>query len=206
MGVLLINSAQNLMNSTKSQMFGVADDIRNDYILMSGRLNDQIFEYKQTLNQFQADVHSREQRLRTELESKQRVLLHMNGIAEQQKHDQMIMQNEYEEKLRILKEQIEKTKVENEMKSNDLSQSDGQKLQVQIKQYLDYVKQIGHELQSELLRYAQHSGNSQQYQHLQTQKMQINSSIDRIYALASNAISIGSSASNNANNVNGSNE
>merc|ERR1712244_152807 len=104
-----------------------------------------------------------------------------------------------------LKEQIEKTKVENEMKSNDLSQSDGQKLQVQIKQYLDYVKQIGHELQSELLRYAQHSGNGQQMQQLQTQKMQINSSIDRVYALASNAISIGSSTSNNAN-VNDSNE
>merc|ERR1712154_661275 len=197
MGVLLINSAQNLMNSTKSQMFGVADDIRNDYILMSTRLHDQIFEYKQTLNQFQADVHSREQRLRTDLETKQRVLLHMNGISEQQKHDANVMKVEYEEKLRILQEKLDEQKGD-ELKGND-GNEDMQKLQMQIKQYLDAVRSIGNGLQSELLAYAQHNGDHQKYNQLQQQKNQINGYIDRLFSMAMAAMSNGSSSASSAN-------
>jgi len=187
--VLMINSAQNLMNSSKSKMYQIADNIKSDYHLMSSRLNDQIFEYKQTLNQFQADVHSREQRLRTELETKQRVLLHMNGIAEQQKHDQMIIQSEYEEKLRILEEKlvenVQKDKIENEMKSNE----NKQKLSMQIKQCLEYVRSYGNNLQSELLIYAQQSSNNAKYGQLQQQKMHFINTIDQIFSLSMSAMS-----------------
>merc|ERR1712228_919873 len=196
--VLLINSAQNLMNSHKSKMYQVADEIKNDYMAMSSRLNDQIFEYKQTLNQFQVDVHSREQRLRTELETKQRVLLHMNGIAEQQKHDQMIIQSEYEEKLRVLEqklnENVQKDQIENEIKSND----DNEKLSMQIKQCLEYVRSYGNNLQSELLIYAQQSQNNAKYQQLQQQKMHFINTIDQIFGLSMSAMSNSASSTNHA--------
>merc|ERR1712228_664707 len=149
-------------------------------------------------NQFQDDVHSREQRLRTELETKQRVLLHMNGIAEQQKHDQMIIQSEYEEKLRVLEqklnENVQKDQIENEIKSND----DNEKLSMQIKQCLEYVRSYGNNLQSELLIYAQQSQNNAKYQQLQQQKMHFINTIDQIFGLSMSAMSNSASSTNDA--------
>jgi len=198
--MLLIDRSQNLINSTKSKMFGVTDEIKSDYIQMSTRLHDQIFEYKQTLNQFQADVHSREQRLRTDLETKQRVLLHMNGISEQQKHDANAMKAEYEEKLRVLQEKLDEQKGD-DLKGDDQS-GDMQKLQVQIKQYLDAVRNIGNGLQSELLAYTQQSGNHQRYNQLQQQKNQMNGYIDRLFSMAMTAMSSGGSSASTSASAN----
>merc|ERR1712228_578526 len=161
--ILLINSAQNLMNSHKSKMYQVADDIKSDYHSMSSRLNDQIFEYKQTLNQFQDDVHSREQRLRTELEQK-------------------------------LNENVQKDQIENEIKSND----ENEKLSMQIKQCLEYVRSYGNNLQSELLIYAQQSQNNAKYQQLQQQKMHFINTIDQIFGLSMSAMSNSASSTNDA--------
>merc|ERR1712176_170361 len=101
----LIETSPNILNPTKNKIHHITNDIKEDYSSMISRLNGQIFEYKQTLNQFQADVQSREERLRRELENKQRVLIHMNGIIEQQKKDQKNIKNEHELQIKELKEE-----------------------------------------------------------------------------------------------------
>merc|ERR1712154_641439 len=101
----LIETSPNILNPTKNKIYHITNDIKEDYSSMISRLNGQIFEYKQTLNQFQADVQSREERLRRELENKQRVLIHMNGIIEQQKKDQKNIKNEHELQIKELKEE-----------------------------------------------------------------------------------------------------
>ena len=107
--LLIINSSQNISSDSKESIYDISSSIKQDYSSMIQRLNGQIFEYKQTLNQFQDDVQSREQRLRQELENKQRVLIHMNGIIEQQKNDQLQIKNKYNQEINKLKQENNKT-------------------------------------------------------------------------------------------------
>merc|ERR1712154_638538 len=190
----LIEGSLNNKDPNKRKMYGVTEDIKDDYHSMIARLNGQISEYKQTLNQFQDDVQSREQRLRQELENKQRVLIHMNGIIEQQKNDQLSNQQEYEQKInQIQQEYKEKLLVKSKLNPAQQQNINNDEKQIQLKQHLEYLRSIGNALQSQLTAYAQTDYNK--LQQIQQQKQNLNNTIDRLYDISTSLASNNNTAS-----------
>eukprot|EP01083_Nonionella_stella_P166938 559723_1 len=178
----------NMDESIKSHQYAVINEIKDDYTGMTVRLNGQLFEYKETLNQFQDDVQSREQRYRQELEKKQLVLIHMNGMIEQQTKDNKLIKNEYEEKMREMRvefeDKLEKNKILNEMKGGKSDPNHRNQIQLKIKQYLEYLRSMSSQLQQELKQYHMHSSSAKQMQQLEQQRQQINTTIDNLHDLA----------------------
>mmetsp|Transcript_54858 Transcript_54858/g.91022 ORF Transcript_54858/g.91022 Transcript_54858/m.91022 type:complete len:912 (+) Transcript_54858:169-2904(+) len=170
----LIHSLPHSTDATKSQMFVATNSIKQDHASTVNRLHGQFLEQKQTLNQFQEDVQSREQRLRRDLEDKQRILIHMNGMLEQQKkeHQQQI----------------------NELKANPASAAapaassspSDAAAQQQIQQQLEYLRRIGNGVQDELASMLSQTNNLQRLRELEQYKQQFNRGVDRVHLLSAN--------------------
>lgn len=150
------------------------DDIYNDYLFMYAHMTDQLSEYKQTLDQFTQDVDSRELQMKHELESKQRVLLHLQGLVEHQKQMMQIMKQEHNESVQRLSDQYEE-KIERERIFKNLEASNANKKRIalatsssdsdfeqQILGHKAYLKKIISALQPQLANVSNWSEMSQQ--------------------------------------------
>ena len=146
----LVDGSLSTANPDRHKIHAISEDLKQDYLSVISRLNGQLSEYKQTLNQFQDDVHSREQRWRLEIENKQRVLLHMHGICDQQKADEQALRSEYEEKIREIhaeyKERNDKNKGFDRMRGG--STNNHQVLEV--RKSLQMLQKLADALHSEL--------------------------------------------------------
>merc|ERR1712087_267750 len=163
----------------KRRMNGLTLEMKDDYEAMISRLNQQIIEFKQTLNQFEDDVQARSQRWRLDFEDQQRGLLHMQGINEQLKADETALRKEHEEQLQALRQEHREKADQREVMERMKSGSNRTELAQRIKQRLDYAAQLATYLQSELQKAyraqsQQPNGQSQlqQRQHNLAQHMQ----------------------------------
>ena len=192
--VSLVNSSPNVMTTTKTQIGQICENVKQDYSSMVSRLNGQIFETKQTLNQYEDDVQSRDQRLRQELENKQRQLIHDDGIIDQQHRELELIQNQHQQEIKKLKiahqEKLEKHKL---LFNNNNKNGNNNR----IKQSLQYLRGVSDALHSQIMQYS--SNDRHKLQQLQQQKSQINNVIDEVYELSFAAANSG--GSNNMDDI-----
>merc|ERR1719229_552284 len=175
----LVDGSMSAQDPSRGQIHSISEMLKRDYLTVIARLNDQVSEYKQTLRQFQDDVHSREQRWRMEIENKQRVLLHMYGICDQQKADKETLLREYEEKIREIHAEY---KERSQQGSGRIRNTHSQKQQqMEIRKSLQTIQRLGDVLHSELDQ--QYDPNPQKRQMLAQCKEQIRNQIDRVNQL-----------------------
>merc|ERR1712087_635936 len=198
----VVNTAPRLDDSAKRRMRTLTLEMQKDYEAMISRLNQQIIEFKQTMNQFQDDVQARSQRWRLDFEDQQRVLLHMQGINEQLKAETVALRKEHEEQLQAVREEYREKADKREVMERMKSGSNRTEMAQRIKQRLDYVAQFGTYLHSELQKAyrAQPDGQRQgqgqvqaQLQHLAQHMQTFAANMDEATRLAMEAASSSSS-------------
>lgn len=180
----IVDGSLSNADGDRLKIHDIARELKQDYHSGISRLHGQLSEYKQTLHQFQDDVHSREQRWRLEIENKQRVLLHMNGLCAQQKADAQALRSEFEEKIREMEakygERADQNKGSDRMAVPNHIHDITETLQI-LKQQNDAVH---HELQKRGL------------QNVEQHRKEIHSHLDRV-KLLSTAMYTSSSVSAN---------
>ena len=188
----LVNSSPNILNDTKSQIAIICESVKQNYSSMISRLNGQISEAKQTLNQYEDDVQSREKKLRHDLETQQRELLHNHGIIEQQKHELKQIKNQHQQDINKLKIAYQEKLDKNRLLFNNNNNNNENNMKIQ--QNLEYLRNVYDLLHSQLITYS--SNNHHKLQQLQQQKLQTNDAINDVFDL-----SMAAAASGNMNNI-----
>ena len=133
----LINSL-NFADLERQRLFLLLKELENDHNNQNSNLQQKLIDKDNIINQFQADYKKLEQKMRTETENKQRVILHMRGVIQERQQQEQQLRNEYDSKINELRNEFEMKY--NEINNNN-SNSNNNNNNENITSYIDFISE-----------------------------------------------------------------